>query len=72
MLRFMKPGFHSGTLPSLYGKLRLAQHKGQGHKTVKFEEGLHHVEAAIERFTTQIFDQDIVNGADAGAVEDPC
>ncbi|MGC6419284.1 MAG: hypothetical protein ACON3Z_19330 [Bradymonadia bacterium] len=53
MLRFMKPGFHSGTLPSLYGKLRLAQHKGQGHKTVKFEEGLHHVEAAIERFTTR-------------------
>ncbi|MEE2755352.1 MAG: hypothetical protein VYA30_01770 [Myxococcota bacterium] len=51
MLRFMKPGFHSGTLPSLYQKLRRAQSLEQSKKRIKFEDGLHHVEAAIRRFT---------------------
>ncbi|MBV71084.1 MAG: hypothetical protein CMH52_06995 [Myxococcales bacterium] len=55
MLRFMKPGFHSGTLPSLYQKLRRAQSLDQSKKRLKFEDGLHHVEAAIRRFTERFF-----------------
>jgi hypothetical protein len=51
MLRFMKPGFHSGTLPVLYKKLRKAEARDSHSKRIKFEDGLHHVEDAIKRFT---------------------
>ena len=47
---FMKPGFHSGTIPKLYGKLRRAAWKGDEHAVARHRDGLHHVEEAIWKF----------------------
>src|SRR5581483_8023345 len=47
MLRFMKPGFHSGTLPKLYARLRRAERHGDGRKAHKQHEALHHVAESI-------------------------
>lgn len=54
MVRFMRPGFHSGTLPKLYRKLRRyqqRQHK-RGRLATKHthENELHHVEEEVQRF----------------------
>jgi hypothetical protein len=46
VLRLLRPGFHSGTVPKLYAKLR---HAG-GKAARKQEEGLHHVAGALTRF----------------------
>ena len=55
MLRLMKPGFHSGTLPKLYAKLRRAErraYRGGTWKTARrLRETLHHVEARVRHFT---------------------
>lgn len=54
MLRFMKPGLHSGRLPKLYGKLRRAEHRARitgSWKTYrKHQEALHHVGRDVKRF----------------------
>ena len=50
MVGFMKPGFHSGTIPKLYAKLRRATWKGDEHGCAKYKEGLHHVEESIWKF----------------------
>ncbi len=50
MARFLKPGFHSGTIPKLFTKLRRAAWKHDEHAVSKHKEGLHHVEEAIARF----------------------
>jgi hypothetical protein len=47
MLRLMKPGFHSGTLPKLYARLRQAEVDGDKAKVHTQREGLHHVGIAI-------------------------
>jgi hypothetical protein len=52
--RLLRPGFHSGTLPKLYAKLRRAERRAA--KTAnwgaarKHLDGLHHVEEAIHNF----------------------
>jgi hypothetical protein len=55
MLRLLKPGFHSGTLPKLYAKLRRAERRafriGTWRSALKLRENLHHVEDSIRRFT---------------------
>jgi hypothetical protein len=55
MLRLLKPGFHSGTLPKLYAKLRRAERRafrsGNWRSAHKLRENLHHVEDSIRRFT---------------------
>src|SRR5262249_29823586 len=51
MLRFMRPGFHSGTIPKLFAKLRGAERRGDGRKTHKHHENLHHVAESIRHFT---------------------
>jgi hypothetical protein len=51
MARFLRPGFHSGTIPKLFTKLRRAAWKGDEHAVSKHKEGLHHVEEAIGKFT---------------------
>ncbi len=55
MLRLMKPGFHSGTLPKLYAKLRSAERRARRHGTWKaarrLREKLHEVEESIRHFT---------------------
>lgn len=54
MLRLMKPGFHSGTLPKLYARLRRRERKldfefrpGARRKLL---DAIHHVEEAVARF----------------------
>jgi hypothetical protein len=44
--RLLRPGFHSGTVPKLFAKLRHAD----GKAARKREEGLHHVALALTRF----------------------
>ncbi|HVW01236.1 MAG TPA: hypothetical protein VHB77_12880, partial [Planctomycetaceae bacterium] len=54
LIRLMKPGFHSGVLPKLYGKLRRAKRKTEeGHehtRASKYVDKLQHLEEAIRRF----------------------
>ena len=50
MLRLLKPGFHSGTVPKLYRKLRRAERRGQRRTTRKIIAGLHHVEECVSHF----------------------
>jgi hypothetical protein len=49
--RLLRPGFHSGTVPKLFAKLRRAG----GAKARKREEELHHVAGAVERFLDRDF-----------------
>lgn len=55
MLRYMKPGFHSGTLPKLYHKLRRSERKALWNKqtraSLRYREELEHVSENIGRFT---------------------
>jgi hypothetical protein len=50
MVAFMKPGFHSGTIPKIYAKLRRAAWKSDEKGVARHKEALHHVEEAIEKF----------------------
>ncbi|HTR51541.1 MAG TPA: hypothetical protein VMJ10_12585 [Kofleriaceae bacterium] len=50
MVGLMKPGFHSGTIPKLFGKLRRAAWKGDERAVGKHRAALHEVEEAIDRF----------------------
>ena len=54
MSRLMKPGFHSGTLPKLFSKLRRAQRKAHLNPskdtTSKYREHQHHIEISVRHF----------------------
>ena len=50
MLRLMRPGFHSGTLPKLYAKLRHYERSRYAPRLRKRREDLHHVEEAVRHF----------------------
>ncbi len=54
MTRLLRPGFHSGTIPKLWGKLRRAARtalRGRGHAAVrKRHEELHHVAEYLRHF----------------------
>jgi hypothetical protein len=50
MIAFLKPGFHSGTIPKHYTKLRRAAWKDDERGVAKQREGLHHVEEAVATF----------------------
>jgi hypothetical protein len=54
VLRLLRPGFHSGTLPKLYAKLRRADRHGlrtgDWRKSRKQREVLHHVEESVSHF----------------------
>ncbi len=54
IIHLIRPGFHAGTLPKLYARLRRAS----GPAERKAEEGLHHVEEAVRRFV----DRDLIAG----------
>ena len=65
----LKPGFHSGTVPKLYAKLRRATWKGQERAVARHSEGLHHVEDAVWKFADRqlvaVLNQDLTfNAAD--------
>jgi hypothetical protein len=46
VIHLIRPGFHAGTLPKLYARLRRAR----GSAERKGEEGLHHVKEALRHF----------------------
>ncbi|MBA3539890.1 MAG: hypothetical protein H0T79_09695, partial [Deltaproteobacteria bacterium] len=50
MVGLMKPGFHSGTIPKLFAKLRRATWKADERSIAKQEQGLHHVEEGLWKF----------------------
>lgn len=54
MLRFLKPGFHSGTVPKLYARLRRAERHalrgGDKLDSLHYRDALHHVAESVERF----------------------
>jgi len=50
MVGFLRPGFHSGTIPKLFTRLRRAAWRGDEKGIAKQHEGLHHVEEAIAKF----------------------
>jgi hypothetical protein len=60
MVRLLRPGFHSGTLPKLFHKLRRAERRAQrsgNWKTAHLRlNSLHHVEESVRHFT----DRDLV------------
>jgi hypothetical protein len=59
MIRFLKPGLHSGALPKLFAKLRRAERKarktGNWHSLRKHLHALSHFELAIRRFAEREF-----------------
>jgi hypothetical protein len=56
MLRLMKPGFHSGTLPKLFGKLRKAEASGEhSPKGLKLHHELDHAAEEIRRLVERDF-----------------
>ncbi len=69
MVAFLKPGFHSGTIPKLFTKLRRAAWKGDAHALGKHKEGLHHVEEAIWKFADREL-VSLLDEADAFRVTD--
>ena len=50
MVGFLKPGFHSGTIPKQFTKLRRTAWKADERGVAKHKEALHHVEDAIHKF----------------------
>jgi hypothetical protein len=50
VLRLMRPGFHSGTLPKLYARLRGTERRGEGGAAHKQREALHQVREALHHF----------------------
>src|SRR5262249_25707767 len=54
--RLLRPGFHSGTIPKCYARLRRAIHRTDPHKRAllasKQRTFLHHVEESIRHFAT--------------------
>lgn len=57
--RLLRPGFHSGTLPKLFAKLRKSERRrlreGNEKAVLKHLEALHHVTHALERFIERDF-----------------
>jgi hypothetical protein len=50
MLRLLKPGFHSGTAPKIYKKLRRAERKQDREASRHQREALHHAEESVRHF----------------------
>jgi hypothetical protein len=50
MVRFLKPGFHSGTIPKRFTKLRRAAWKADERAVSRHRDEVHHVEEAIHKF----------------------
>ncbi|HEY0191373.1 MAG TPA: hypothetical protein VGC42_09650 [Kofleriaceae bacterium] len=51
MVGFLKPGFHSGTIPKQFTRLRRTAWKDDERGVAKHKEALHHVEDAIHKFS---------------------
>ncbi|MCI0461405.1 MAG: hypothetical protein L0Z62_31025 [Gemmataceae bacterium] len=55
VLRLLRPGFHLGTVPKLFAKLRKAERKGRHTTAHKYHEGLHHAEEEVSHFVEREF-----------------
>jgi hypothetical protein len=55
VLRFLRPGFHSGTLPKRFARLRRARRAGRDRAVLKHREALHHVEESVRRLVEREF-----------------
>lgn len=59
LVRLLRPGFHSGTIPKLYGRLRRADRKamwtGNWKKSRKYRDALGSVEQTVRRFVDREF-----------------
>jgi hypothetical protein len=59
MARLLKPGFHSGTLPKRYAKLRRAERRaragGAWNSTRKHVQALHHIETTLRSYVEREF-----------------
>lgn len=59
LIRLMKPGLHSGTLPKLFGKLRRAERKSHlkrwKNAQAVYHERIHHVEESVRHFFERDF-----------------
>jgi hypothetical protein len=53
MVRLLRPGFHSGTIPKLFTKRRRAAWRRDHRSVARAREALHHVEEAIYLFATR-------------------
>jgi hypothetical protein len=53
--RFLRPAFHSGTVPRRFAKLRRALRAGRDRVALKHREALHHVEEAMRRLLEREF-----------------
>jgi hypothetical protein len=50
MRRLLRPGFHSGTVPKLYRRLRKAERRAQAETVRSVLAALHHVEESVAHF----------------------
>eukprot|EP00913_Durusdinium_trenchii_P013391 g12572.t1 len=71
MIRLMKPGFHSGTLPKLFARMRRSGRRNEDVRIhtvpAKYQETLHHIEESIRHFVDREFlgllrESDCLNG----------
>jgi hypothetical protein len=53
--RFLRPGFHSGTLPKRFARWRRARRAGRERAALKHRDALHHVEEAVRRLVKREF-----------------
>ena len=60
MIRFMKPGFHSGTLPKLFARLRRAERKSLAANTSKRIRKLRHALRHVEHSLRHFVDRELV------------
>ncbi len=74
MSRFLRRGFHSGTIPKLYAKLRRkdyqAEHGASEAESRKAEESLHHVARSISQFVDRSVIY-LLDGSEAFALAGP-
>ncbi len=55
VVRFLRPRFHSGTLPKLFARLRRTRRAGREQAALKHREALHHVEESVRRLVEREF-----------------
>jgi len=55
VVRFLRPGFHSGTLPKRFARWRRTRRAGREQAALKHREALHHVEEAVRRLLKREF-----------------
>ena len=55
VVRFLRPGFHSGTLPKKFARLRSARRSVRDRAVLKQREALHHVEESMRRLVEREF-----------------